>query len=177
MTLTRSAPLAKIFCWVYCLLTLYLPAFIVLSGKALEDLRSSLFNELRSSEGARRYQQRICGPFVALTFNFLVSVGIILMNKLVYSRLWHILLLCLQFMVSHPDIYHLYISLHLDYAGSWEGWLQLSHIAYIYSLCSKLVFNGYSKSSIYAPCASCKSISFLFVIRSWCSHVPLYWSC
>uniref|UniRef100_A0A803MKC5 Sugar phosphate transporter domain-containing protein n=1 Tax=Chenopodium quinoa TaxID=63459 RepID=A0A803MKC5_CHEQI len=55
-------------------------------GKALEDLRSSLFNELRSSEGARRYQQRLCGPMVALTFNFLVSVGIILMNKLVLGK-------------------------------------------------------------------------------------------
>ncbi|XP_074269449.1 nucleotide-sugar uncharacterized transporter 2-like [Silene latifolia] len=55
-------------------------------GKALEDIRSSLFNELRSSDGARRHQQRICGPTVALTFNFLVSVSIILMNKLVLGK-------------------------------------------------------------------------------------------
>ncbi|KAL2930156.1 Nucleotide-sugar uncharacterized transporter 2 [Bienertia sinuspersici] len=55
-------------------------------GKALEDLRSSLFNELRSSDGAKRQQQRTCGPMVALTFNFLVSVGIILMNKLVLGK-------------------------------------------------------------------------------------------
>lgn len=55
-------------------------------GKALEDLRSSLFHELRSSDGARRYQQRICGPTVALTFNFLISVGIILVNKLVLGK-------------------------------------------------------------------------------------------
>ncbi|RVW76694.1 Nucleotide-sugar uncharacterized transporter 2 [Vitis vinifera] len=55
-------------------------------GKAMEELRASLFNELRSSEGAKRQQQRICGPSVALTFNFLVSVGIILMNKLVLGR-------------------------------------------------------------------------------------------
>ncbi|RVW28503.1 Nucleotide-sugar uncharacterized transporter 2 [Vitis vinifera] len=40
-------------------------------GKAMEELRASLFNELRSSEGAKRQQQRICGPSVALTFNFL----------------------------------------------------------------------------------------------------------
>lgn len=53
------------------------------SGRALEDLRASLFNDLRSSEGAKRQQQRICGPGVALTFNFLVAVGIILTNKLV----------------------------------------------------------------------------------------------
>ncbi|KMS95696.1 hypothetical protein BVRB_005860 [Beta vulgaris subsp. vulgaris] len=72
-------------------------------GKALEDLRSSLFNELRSSEGARRYQQRICGPFVALTFNFLVSVGIILMNKLVLGRVgfnYPILLTFIHYVVS-----------------------------------------------------------------------------
>ncbi|GAB2224903.1 hypothetical protein Droror1_Dr00005682 [Drosera rotundifolia] len=55
-------------------------------GKALENLRGSLFNELRSSEGARRQQQRLCGPTVALTFNFLVAVGIILTNKLVLGK-------------------------------------------------------------------------------------------
>ncbi|GAB4838305.1 hypothetical protein Ancab_027835 [Ancistrocladus abbreviatus] len=55
-------------------------------GKALEEVRGALFNELRSSEGARRQQQRLCGPTVALTFNFLVSVGIILMNKLILGK-------------------------------------------------------------------------------------------
>lgn len=53
------------------------------SGRALEELRSSLYNELRTSEGAKRQQQRICGPIVAMTFNFMVAVGIILGNKLV----------------------------------------------------------------------------------------------
>ncbi|KAF8389405.1 hypothetical protein HHK36_026100 [Tetracentron sinense] len=56
-------------------------------GRALEDMRASLFNELRTSEGAKRQQQRMCGPTVALSFNFLVSVGIILMNKLVLGRI------------------------------------------------------------------------------------------
>ncbi|XP_039132211.1 nucleotide-sugar uncharacterized transporter 2-like [Dioscorea cayenensis subsp. rotundata] len=55
-------------------------------GKEIEDLRASLFSELRTSEGAKRLQQRICGPTVSLTFNFLVSVGIILMNKLVLGK-------------------------------------------------------------------------------------------
>ncbi|KAK9097442.1 hypothetical protein Sjap_022939 [Stephania japonica] len=55
-------------------------------GKALEDLRASLYNELRTSEGAKRQQQRVCGPTVALSFNFLVAVGIILMNKLVLGK-------------------------------------------------------------------------------------------
>ncbi|XP_068652116.1 nucleotide-sugar uncharacterized transporter 2-like [Aristolochia californica] len=55
-------------------------------GRALEELRSSLFNELRTSEGAKRQQQRKCGPTVALSFNFLVSVGIIMMNKLVLGK-------------------------------------------------------------------------------------------
>ncbi|KAK4767783.1 hypothetical protein SAY87_002924 [Trapa incisa] len=56
-------------------------ASIVGAGRALEELRSSLHNELRTSEGAKRQQQRMCGPAVAMTFNFLVSVGIILTNK------------------------------------------------------------------------------------------------
>lgn len=55
-------------------------------GKRLEDLRASLFNDLRTYEGAKRLQQRICGPTVALTFNFWVSVCIILMNKLVLGK-------------------------------------------------------------------------------------------
>ncbi|KAG5226154.1 membrane protein [Salix suchowensis] len=48
-------------------------------GRALEELRSSLFSRFRSSESAKR--QRSCGPFIALTFNFLVAIGIIFMNK------------------------------------------------------------------------------------------------
>ncbi|KAG6685977.1 nucleotide-sugar uncharacterized transporter 2 isoform X1 [Carya illinoinensis] len=56
------------------------------AGRAMEDLRSSLYNELRTSEGAKRQQQRFCGPVVALTFNFMVAVGIILANKLVMGR-------------------------------------------------------------------------------------------
>lgn len=56
------------------------------SGKALEDLRASLFNRFRSPETPKRQQQqqqqhRICGPTVALTFNFVVAISIIFMNK------------------------------------------------------------------------------------------------
>jgi cytochrome bd-type quinol oxidase subunit 1 len=54
-----------------------------LSGRALEELRSTLYNELRTSEGAKRQQQRFCGPVVAMVFNFMVAVGIIMANKLV----------------------------------------------------------------------------------------------
>ncbi|KAF7080155.1 hypothetical protein CFC21_084271, partial [Triticum aestivum] len=53
------------------------------TGRALEELRSSLYNEMHSSEGAKRQQQRFCGPSVALTFNFAVAVGIIVANKMV----------------------------------------------------------------------------------------------
>ncbi|XP_008223847.1 PREDICTED: uncharacterized membrane protein At1g06890 [Prunus mume] len=52
-------------------------------GRALEDLRAALFNEFRSSEGAKRQQQQLCGPATALTFNFVIAVGIIFVNKLV----------------------------------------------------------------------------------------------
>lgn len=55
-------------------------------GRALEELRSSLFNDFHTSEGAKRQQQRLCGPVVALTFNFMVAVGIIMANKLVMGR-------------------------------------------------------------------------------------------
>ncbi|OMO70060.1 hypothetical protein CCACVL1_19119 [Corchorus capsularis] len=55
-------------------------------GKALEDLRASLFNKLRSSESAKRQQQRVCGPIAALTFNFMVAVGIIFINKWVLKN-------------------------------------------------------------------------------------------
>ncbi|KAM7272242.1 hypothetical protein ACFE04_026905 [Oxalis oulophora] len=50
-------------------------------GRALEELRASIFNRFRSSEVAKRQQQRICGPIAALTFNFIVAVGIIFINK------------------------------------------------------------------------------------------------
>ncbi|KAG4213983.1 hypothetical protein ERO13_A01G093350v2, partial [Gossypium hirsutum] len=56
------------------------------AGRALEELRSSLYNELRTSEGAKRQQQRFCGLVVAMSFNFFVAVGIILTNKLVMGR-------------------------------------------------------------------------------------------
>uniref|UniRef100_A0ACD5ZU43 Uncharacterized protein n=1 Tax=Avena sativa TaxID=4498 RepID=A0ACD5ZU43_AVESA len=53
------------------------------AGRALEELRSSLYNEFHTSEGAKRQQQKFCGPGVALSFNFVVSVGIIMANKMV----------------------------------------------------------------------------------------------
>jgi hypothetical protein len=54
------------------------------AGRALEELRGSLYNEFHTSEGAKRQQQRFCGPSVALTFNFFVAVGIIMANKMVW---------------------------------------------------------------------------------------------
>lgn len=55
-------------------------------GRALEEVRSSLFSKLRSLGGGKRQLQTSCGPPVALAFNFLVSVSIILMNKLVLVK-------------------------------------------------------------------------------------------
>ncbi|KAL3637006.1 hypothetical protein CASFOL_019305 [Castilleja foliolosa] len=52
-------------------------------GRALEELRASMFSNLHSITGPKRQQQSLWGPTVALTFNFLVSVSIIMMNKLV----------------------------------------------------------------------------------------------
>ncbi|KAJ4907785.1 Nucleotide/sugar transporter family protein [Raphanus sativus] len=62
-------------------------------GKALEELRASLFNRFRSPETPKRQQQqqqsqhRICGPTLALTFNFLVAISIIFMNKWVLKNI------------------------------------------------------------------------------------------
>uniref|UniRef100_A0A1J3CP31 Putative membrane protein n=1 Tax=Noccaea caerulescens TaxID=107243 RepID=A0A1J3CP31_NOCCA len=60
-------------------------------GKALEDLRASLFNKFRSPETPKRQQQqqahRICGPTLALTFNFFVAISIIFMNKWVLKNI------------------------------------------------------------------------------------------
>ncbi|CAN6451067.1 unnamed protein product [Victoria cruziana] len=72
-------------------------------GRALEELRSTLFSEIRTSEGAKRQQQRVCGPTVALTFNFLVSVGIIMVNKMVLSNVgfnYPIFLTFIHYLVS-----------------------------------------------------------------------------
>ncbi|GFZ08660.1 nucleotide/sugar transporter family protein [Actinidia rufa] len=55
-------------------------------GKALEELRASLFSKLHSFGNSKRPQQQLLGPTAALTFNFLVSVSIILMNKLVLGK-------------------------------------------------------------------------------------------
>ncbi|OMO83780.1 hypothetical protein CCACVL1_11188 [Corchorus capsularis] len=73
------------------------------AGKALEELRSALYNELRTTEGAKRQQQRFCGPVVAMSFNFVVAVGIILTNKLVMGRVgfnFPIFLTLIHYMVA-----------------------------------------------------------------------------
>ncbi|KAJ3694741.1 hypothetical protein LUZ60_000118 [Juncus effusus] len=55
-------------------------------GRALEELRGMLYNEMNTSEGAKRQQQKMCGPFVAMSFNFAVAVGIIMANKVVMGK-------------------------------------------------------------------------------------------
>ncbi|GAA0157777.1 secondary carrier transporter [Lithospermum erythrorhizon] len=54
--------------------------------KSLEEVRASLFNRFRTLGGSKRQQQSLFGPTAALTFNFFVSVGIIMMNKMVLVR-------------------------------------------------------------------------------------------
>ncbi|KMZ66557.1 Nucleotide/sugar transporter family protein [Zostera marina] len=65
--------------------------------KSLEDLRGSIFDDLYTSDGAKRIQQRVCGPTVALSFNFLVSVAIILTNKLILGKVGFDYPICLTF--------------------------------------------------------------------------------
>ncbi|KAJ6863613.1 hypothetical protein NC652_040224 [Populus alba x Populus x berolinensis] len=66
-------------------------------GRALEELRSSLFSRFRSSESAKRHEQQLCGPVIALTFNFLVAIGIIFMNKWVLQGVGFHFPMCLSF--------------------------------------------------------------------------------
>ncbi|KAH8481543.1 hypothetical protein H0E87_029132 [Populus deltoides] len=66
-------------------------------GRALEELRSSLFSRFRSSESAKRHEQQLCGPVIALTFNFLVAIGIIFMNKWVLQGVGFHFPICLSF--------------------------------------------------------------------------------
>lgn len=72
-------------------------------GRALEDLRASLFNQFNFSDGSKRQQRRICGPATALTFNFVVAVGIIFVNKMVLQTVkfkFPILLTLIHYVVS-----------------------------------------------------------------------------
>ncbi|KAJ6857613.1 hypothetical protein NC651_039131 [Populus alba x Populus x berolinensis] len=66
-------------------------------GRALEELRSSLFSRFRSSESTKRHEQQLCGPVIALTFNFLVAIGIIFMNKWVLQGVGFHFPICLSF--------------------------------------------------------------------------------
>lgn len=79
-----------VLCSASCLLNFFCFGNIY-EGRALEELRASMFSNF-SSEKAKNMQQRLCTPSVALTFNFVVAIGIIFMNKWV-----GILLLTLTF--------------------------------------------------------------------------------
>ncbi|XVE86470.1 hypothetical protein DITRI_Ditri18aG0036900 [Diplodiscus trichospermus] len=57
------------------------PNDVAKPGRGLQSNQASLFGMLHSSESAKRQQRRFCGPFAALTFNLVVAVGIIFMNK------------------------------------------------------------------------------------------------
>lgn len=65
----------------YVSLLIFFVSCLKNSRKALEELRASIFNKFRSSESSKRQQQRMVGLVAALTFNFMVAVGIIFMNK------------------------------------------------------------------------------------------------
>ncbi|KAJ4845747.1 hypothetical protein Tsubulata_032860 [Turnera subulata] len=66
-------------------------------GKALEAVRSSLFNKFRLSESTKRQEQRLYGPVAALSFNFLVAISIIFVNKWVLQGIRFHFPICLSF--------------------------------------------------------------------------------
>lgn len=108
------------------------------SGRALEDLRAALFNEFRSSEGAKRQQQQLCGPATALTFNFVIAVGIIFVNKLVrmlnsqYIYLSYPYFAQLDFKIA---VFQLITYLACISSGAQSCWVPVSYISHFYPLC------------------------------------------
>jgi len=132
----------------------------LIAGRALEDVRASLFNQFRSSEGAKRHQQRICGPAVALSFNFLVAVGIIFMNKMVCLLLFPPIsgLSCVLFSNFNVSwfLFADFLGFFLFCLGASNCSIQISYTSYIDSLCSELVLHGITKS-IFSP----SGLSFL----------------
>lgn len=62
------------------------PTDVPKPGRGMENDQALLIEQLNSSESSKhqqqqQQQQRICGPLSALTFNLVVAVGIIFMNK------------------------------------------------------------------------------------------------
>ncbi|PPD90383.1 hypothetical protein GOBAR_DD12676 [Gossypium barbadense] len=60
--------------------------FTLTTGRDLENNQASLFEKLHSSDSAKHERQRIFGPLAALTFNLVVAVGIIFLNKWVLEN-------------------------------------------------------------------------------------------
>lgn len=163
--------------------------FLRLSGRALEELRSALYNELRTSEGAKRQQQRCCGPVVAMTFNFMVAVGIILANKLVSFLIYHVFglgVLCMWrifhiFMDSNPWNSCLWtkkvncLSFHLS-AGPGENRIQFPNLSYIDPLLHCMDSHGnFQGVGIVACLTSLKNHSFLFPFLLGSCHGSFHW--
>lgn len=113
---------------------LVLSLWVIYAGKALEEVRASLFNKFRTLGCTKRQQQpQLWGPSVALTFNFLVSVSIILMNKLVS------LIIFLLFLIHVYDdfscfLLFLTVCSTMIYLGTCQSWIQLSNFPKFYSL-------------------------------------------
>ncbi|KAJ7515738.1 hypothetical protein O6H91_22G025500 [Diphasiastrum complanatum] len=55
--------------------------------QVLDRFQGLLVSNLKTPEAAKRLQHQLCGPTMALSFNFLVAVGIILINKLLLGRI------------------------------------------------------------------------------------------
>jgi len=140
-------------------------------GRALEELRSSLYNELKTSEGAKRQQQRFCGPVVAMSFNFVVAVGIILANKLVIWFLQSQILLSLFF------IYYVIVIVRLNCAGDGKSWIQFPNLSNIDSLYRGLDSFSFLQVSLFASnVSSIKDNTFLISFLSWSCHGLCFWT-
>lgn len=148
-------------------ITFWICLYILFVGRALEELRSSLYNELKTSEGAKRQQQRFCGPVVAMSFNFVVAVGIILANKLV-----KLTSLNLKFFLCLCVIIKLCV-----FAGDGKSWIQFPNLSNAHSLCRCLDSSSFLQISLVASyVSSIKDHTFLLSFLSWSCHGLCFWS-
>ncbi|KAJ8750968.1 hypothetical protein K2173_016149 [Erythroxylum novogranatense] len=67
------------------------------TDRALEELRASFFSRFCFLGNTKRQERRLLNPVVALTFNFVVAVGIIFVNKWVLQGIGFQFPICLSF--------------------------------------------------------------------------------
>lgn len=123
-------------------------------GKAWEETRGSMYNTIQSFGGAKRQQASLWAPTIALTFNFLVSVSIILMNKLVPT-------LCSLTFMLFENLVKTYVSFFLLFFQVLvNGFNYPIFLTFIHYVCSWLIMALLKAMSILSLSPPPKSIKY-----------------